>query len=169
MQPDIEKRFRRSHISAYDFDRAIEFIKEARKYHFRSIIYEALVNSAIIYYARPFSPNELKADALSNAKLEKELWDFEDPLEQSFHDRIILLRKKVVAHAEYGPGMYTINSVSVEPTGQSSICSSIWRASHEWFDLHKFERIATEMHARCHLAVTEDLLVSYPIGPPASP
>jgi hypothetical protein len=72
MQPDIEKRFRRSHISAFDFDRAIEFVKEARKHHFRSIIYEALVISAIIYYARP---------------------------------------------------------------GQSSILSSIWRASHEWFDL----------------------------------
>jgi hypothetical protein len=164
MQPEIEKRFRRSHISAYDFDRAIDFIKEAHKHKPRSIIYEALMIGAIIYYGRPFSTNERKADALSNARIEKELWDFEDPQEQAFHDRIILLRNKVVAHAEYGPGMYTTNVVSVDPTGQTSILSNVWRASHEWFDLFKFERVATEMRARCHLAVAEDLLTSYPVG-----
>lgn len=166
MQPDIERRFRRSHISAYDFDRAIDFIKEARKHHPKSLIYDALLTSAIIYYARPFSPNEhwKNPDPLSESTIDKTLRGFEDPKEQKFHDEIIELRNKVVAHAEYGHGKYTVNQVSVEPTGQTSILSSVWRPSHEWFDLFKFERIATEMRARCHIAVSEDLLMSYPVA-----
>jgi hypothetical protein len=166
MQSDIEKRFRRSHISADDFDRALTFIKEARKQHFRSTIYEALLISAIIYYARPFSSNEQRKNPnpLSEATIDKELMGFEDPKEQKLHDEIIDLRNKAVAHAEYGQGKYTINHVSVEPTGQTSILSSVWRPSNEWFDLFTFERIATEMRARCHMAVSEDLLISYPVA-----
>jgi hypothetical protein len=166
MQPDIEKRFRRSKISVDDFTQAIEFIKEAQKHQFKSLIHEALLVSAIIYYARPFSGNELDKNALSNARIEKELWDFEDPDEQAFHDRIILLRNKVLAHAEYGPGRYTVDVVSDEATGETSIHSRVWRASAEWLDLHLFERIATEMRARCGLAVIEDLPPTHPDGVP---
>jgi len=109
------------------------------------------LTSAIIYYARPFSPNEhwKNPDPLSEPRIDRTLTGFEDAKEQKLHDEIVILRNKVVAHAEYAPGKYSINQMSVEPTGQMSISSTIWRASHEWFDLHRFERIATEMRARC--------------------
>ena len=166
MEPDIVKRFRRSHISAHDFDRAIEFIKEARKHQPKSLIYDALLISAIIYYARPFSPNEYwkNPNPLSESTIDKTLTGFEDPKDQKLHDEVMILRNKVVAHAEYAAGTYSINQMSVESTGQMSIASSIWRASHEWFDLHLFERIATEMRARCHIAIHEDVLISYPLA-----
>lgn len=164
MKLDIQKRFRRSHISADDFDRAIEFIREAQNHQPKSLIYDALLISAIIYYARPFGPNEHRKnrDPLSESSIDDTLTGFEDPNEQKLHNEIVILRNKVVAHAEYAPGKYSIDQMSVAPSGQMSIASTIWRASHEWFNLHQFERIATEMRARCYLAITEDVLISYP-------
>jgi hypothetical protein len=60
MQPDsdIERRFRRTHISQHDFTRAGEFIAAARNYDVATLEHEALLIAAIIYYARPFSGNE---------------------------------------------------------------------------------------------------------------
>jgi len=47
------------HVSARDFAGAIRFIQAARAFPESALEFEALVESAIIRYARPFSPRQM--------------------------------------------------------------------------------------------------------------
>ena len=44
-------------ISVYDFEKCIEFLREATKQSAEQLMYEALLICSLIYYCRPFSSN----------------------------------------------------------------------------------------------------------------
>jgi hypothetical protein len=82
MQPnsDIERRFRRTHISQHDFGRAGEFVSAARNFGVETIEHVALLIAAIVYYARPFTPNEKEKkgqNPQSDARLNEDLANFD--------------------------------------------------------------------------------------------
>jgi hypothetical protein len=161
MQPnsDDERRFRRTYISKHDFARAVEFVSAARNHDVATIEHEALLISAIIYYARPFSGNEQKPkkdrDPPSDARLDESLAEFkEDPEEGALHDRIVKLRNKAVAHAEFDN--YPVMLTGAE---QRTVVSRAWHVVDEKLDLVRFHRIAKEMEARCLHGVYEDVML----------
>lgn len=63
------RQFRRTQISMGDFLMAIRFLKTAPVHATSTTEYEALLMSAVICYARPFSGNEKAAGARATSRL----------------------------------------------------------------------------------------------------
>jgi hypothetical protein len=103
-------------LALTDFKSVLVFIEIAQKHEVASIEYEALVECAVIRYARAFVPNEKKgveknAPVGSRLELTAHLLEFlqrlpDSPLET--HKRVLELRHTVVAHV---PG--DLNPVAV--------------------------------------------------------
>lgn len=95
-----EVKFNRLSISLKDFEKARDFLVEAKKHPYGSLVHEALVFSAIICYYRPFTCNEKDANSAAAAKLK--LSDFSSllPNELAIHETCKVLRNKALAHAE---------------------------------------------------------------------
>jgi hypothetical protein len=150
MDPRIVKRFNRTHISRDDFARARRFIKGARPYDVASTEYEALLIAAVIFYARPFSNNERKADAQSTPRLADKLVPFKGE-ELKLHKRILLLRNRAVAHGEsaFNRVQFVPPFTAVEGEGGFATWGQTWHIASERLDLDKFEHIADEMIRRC--------------------
>jgi hypothetical protein len=156
---DDERRFRRTHISKHDFRRAGEFVRAAREHEISTIEHEALLIAAIIYYARPFSGNEKdrkkhQPPPPSDARLHESLANFEEGEDQILHDRIVKLRHKAVAHAEFGN--YPVMLMGEE---QRTIVSSAWHVIAEQLDLARLKKIANDMQTRSTLGVYEDVML----------
>lgn len=96
-----ERKFHRYSISLQDFRKASEFLVEAKKHPYGSLIHEALLFSAIICYYRPFSPNEKEKDARASSRLD--LTDFPTLTtdEAQVHELCKELRNKALAHSEF--------------------------------------------------------------------
>ena len=102
MSDEVDSTLHRVLISKDEFKRAIEFVEGARRHNESEIEYEALVHSAIIFYARPFTNNEgPRRDVPRGAQ---QLTGIDVPTvlgeDFAFHERIVNLRMKVVAHSE---------------------------------------------------------------------
>lgn len=95
-----EAKFNRFSIALKDFEKANEFLNEARRHEYGSLIHEALMFSAIVCYFRPFTNNE--KDPNSKAASRLELSDFESlsNSELKIHEACKELRNKALAHAE---------------------------------------------------------------------
>lgn len=95
-----EAKFNRYSIALKDFEKAREFLEEARRHQYGSLIHEALVFSAIVCFFRPFTNNE--KDPNSKAASRLELSDFESlsNSELLIHETCKELRNKALAHAE---------------------------------------------------------------------
>lgn len=150
MEPAKAKTVKRTQISRDDFADAKRFIDAARKNASDSIEYEALVQAAIIAYARPFSGNERGQDSPSDRNLDPAVvaLDGEDRI---LHDRIITLRNKAVAHAASVNNPVEILPLKSEATITDgfSTQSHRWSAAREQIDLDAFHRIADAMVYRC--------------------
>jgi hypothetical protein len=137
-------------LSGDDFRRAAEFAKAARLHPVSSIEHEALVHSAILFYARPWLDNEerksnLPKDArmLIGIDLAGTLGDNE-----VFHERIIRLRKKVIAHAEaeFFPAQHGGPlKIGNKGTRGLTMVRRIWHVTDEQLDLELLEQIAITM------------------------
>lgn len=95
-----EAKLNRFSIALRDFEKAEEFLTEARNHSHVPLVHEALVFSAIICYFRPFTNNETSPSSAAAARLE--LSDFL-PLssdEICIHETCKNLRNKALAHAE---------------------------------------------------------------------
>jgi hypothetical protein len=141
----------RTHISAHDFETAGSFIQAAKNYPPSAIEYEALVECAVIRYARPLSSNERrgsgKADARLSVNVQQILLSQGDV---DLHNRIITLRNKMVAHAESEFYPTTL----LDPVGTSrasgfAVASTRWHILGENLDLDAFARIAEAMRRAC--------------------
>jgi hypothetical protein len=151
--PTPDPTLLRVHISSRDFKRALDFIRKAREHVENTIEHEALLEGAVLRYARPFSPNEKAAKAKADSSLMidiaavlGEVTDFE------LHQRIIKLRNKVIAHSEseHYP-MSTFPSFIGGPDDIRSLGfqSRSWHVVNERLDLDAFERITKAMHLKC--------------------
>ena len=144
------RRFNRTHIARRDFEKAIAFIDVAETHLIYTVEYEALLLSAIIYYARPFSGNERGAAPPSDSKL---VVDVEGLLGEDLplHKRIIEVRNKAVAHAEFA--YYPVHLLPTESDpeigrGFASKAQS-WHVLNEHIDLAAFRRMAEALHQKC--------------------
>jgi hypothetical protein len=142
----------RIHMSARDFKDADERIEAAQSHPETSFEHEALLEIAILRYARPFTGNERDPRALADSRLSgvkpQEVLLAEDvPL----HDRILTLRSKVVAHSEakHNP-MRLVDPFAGEPGLRSAgFVSRRWHVVNEHLDLAAFARICRAMHVKC--------------------
>jgi hypothetical protein len=158
LDPAVEKTLRRLKISREDFAQAGAFITAARQHSVSKIEHEALLLSAIICYARPFGPNEkaVKGGEMhSDPTLDLSLAEFEDDDDLELHNRVILLRNKAVAHAEFSlnPIRLVADRGGFGDAAVAAMVYSVWDVRHERLDLFRFQRIAKEMQSRCVIAV----------------
>jgi hypothetical protein len=149
MEPDITRRFNRAHISRRDFKKAVGFIEAAMTHDLVSVEYEALMISAIVNYARPFSGNERGKAPASDSVL---VVDVKQLLgeDSALHDRIVTMRNKAVAHSEFGK--YPVQIMAVpEPNSDAGFAASSqsWHVLNERIDLEAFKRIAEALHKKC--------------------
>ena len=101
MTEDEQKELYRLNIGKWDIDKAVSMLKAALNHDPSTIEYEALVGSAIVLYARPFSANEKEENAKSNARVPRRVIDHYSSDELELHKRILNRRNKAIAHAEW--------------------------------------------------------------------
>jgi hypothetical protein len=145
-----KRRFNRTHISRRDFAKAIAFIDAAANHVINTPEYEALLLSAIICYARPFSGNERGNPAPSDTKL---IVDVEGLFGEDFklHKRMIEVRNKAVAHAEFAYYPVQLLATDSDPDIGRGFASSSqsWHVLNEHIDLIAFRRVAEALHQKC--------------------
>jgi len=101
MTEDEQKELYRLNIGKWDLDKTVSLLETALRHEPTSIEYEALVTSAIIHYARPFSDNEKKKDAKAMSRIPERVLDQLSKEEHALHERLINRRNKAIAHAEW--------------------------------------------------------------------
>lgn len=131
-------------ISRQDFEKAQLFLEQLANQQYGSVTYEALLISAIVFYARPFSPNEKKGNADAESRVDLAVIDQLTEPERELHTLIVGLRNKAVAHAEY-----LHNPTNALPSGVIvSKPFSIWSYFHGNSDIHNFSDLAGKVLIR---------------------
>jgi hypothetical protein len=136
-------------LSIDDFKRAGEFLGAARNHAAASIEYEALLHSAILFYARPFTDNASRGSKLKDAAKRLTGLNLKAIFGERvrYHQRILKLRKHVVAHAdaEFFPATRSEFKMGNQYTQGFSMDCTTWHVSEEKLDLGTFEQIAKDM------------------------
>ncbi len=136
-------------LSLDDFRRAGECVKAARLHPESSIEYEALLHGAILFYARPYSNNEVPKSKLPEEAKKLTGLDIATILGEhaALHARVIMLRNKVVAHAEaeFFPATRSEFNLGNQYTQGLSMECTTWHVAEEQLNLEIFELIASKM------------------------
>lgn len=141
MDKITNKEINRLSISRQDFEQCVRFLKELSKHEYADTPYEALLLSAIVCYARPFSCNEKDKSAKADPRITDNVTDGLSHEDLELHKSILTLRNKAIAHAEW----------SQHPTGVSengvisSARFSIWKHFHGTDDIERFIRLVSKM------------------------
>lgn len=140
--PRSKERINRLTSASLDIENCLRFLDELMNHKYGSTLYEALLVSAVIFYARPFSQNEKKGSPhLSEPRVPNSVLSGLSQDESKFHENIVTLRNKAVAHAEW----------SHHPTGVSdsgiikAIPFSIWRHFQGSAELAQFRGLARKV------------------------
>jgi hypothetical protein len=158
-------------LSGDDYQRAEEFVKAARRHAPGDIEYEALMHSAILFYARPYTDNEPKKSKLPEEARKLTGLDVPSILgaDLPFHDRLLALRNKVIAHAEaeFFPAQNLKLAIGSKGQFGLGFQRRSWHVVSENLDLDVFERVAVKMRSstRTHVfdvARQRDLLQEGP-------
>lgn len=150
---DTRKELNRLTISRNDFDKCLEFLSELTSQEYGTIIYESLLLSAIVFYARPFSCNEKRNASKAESRIDLAVVDQLNEEEQQLHDRLLELRNKAIAHAEW----------TFHPTGVTeskiiqSMPFSVWKDFRGRAEIDAFLRLVQKVLLRAH-HVTADKL-----------
>ena len=133
--------------------RAMEFVEAASKHGAATIEYEALLHSAIIFYARPFTNNEGPRRGVPDGAQKLTGVDVRAVLAEDFalHEHIVRLRMKVVAHSEaaFNPARHIPLTIGNPDTRGVAFARRAWHVVFESLDLEAFSRIAEKMHKAC--------------------
>lgn len=141
-----EQKFNRYSIARLDFEKAAEFATEALQHLPNSIIYEALVFSAVVCYYRPFSSNEKDVNAPATSSLNVKEFSSWTQDEENLHARCKELRNQALAHSEWGhnpTGLDKLNGVI------SSRPFSLFSAG---VDISSLIQLAKRLATVCHHA-----------------
>jgi hypothetical protein len=153
MNTKVDATLHRVLISKDEFIRAIEFIKAAKRHVENEIEYEALLHSAIIFYARPFTNNEGPRSGAPKEAHQLTWIDVPSTLGEdfAFHGRIVKLRMKVVAHSEaaFNPAQHIPLTIGNPDTRGVAFSRKAWHVVSETLDLDVFLRIAETMNRAC--------------------
>jgi hypothetical protein len=173
MSNSIHPVLLRVKLSLDDFKRVGEFLKAARSHPTSSIEYEALLHSAILFYARPFTDNAERTSKLKDAAKKLTDLNIKAILEGHvwYHQKILKLRKHVVAHADaqFYPATIAEFKLGNRYTQGFSMTCTTWHVVEEHLDLEIFALIASKMAdaTRNHLfnvGIELDVIQS---GPPS--
>lgn len=110
----LNAQFTRAHISARDFNEAREYLQVLRGRRLVSI-QRALLFSAIVAYARPFTQNERTPTPSTTSQLGVKLNKELTKPELALHDKLVALRNQALAHSEYT--QKAVRRVMGTPTG----------------------------------------------------
>ena len=121
----IEAQFNRVFISKYDFKEAEEYLL-SYKLELDDVIKRAILVAAVISYSRPFTKNEGGKNGKSTSILKGSVNKIlKESGEIEFHEKILDLRKKAVAHSDF----------SKNPTRLIEASKKGTTVSHRKFDL----------------------------------
>lgn len=152
MTEEEQKELYRLNIGKWDIDKAVSLLEAAVKHVPTTIEYEALVTSAIIHYARPFSSNEKEKDAKAIARVPERVTDRFSIEERALHDRILNRRNKAIAHAEW-------NEFSVDVDFETQVISSRRYSIYpEFLNANPFLALAKKLLQRLHNEVADHVL-----------
>jgi hypothetical protein len=154
---DMKKTVNRLTISRHDFERCRDFLAALPDQEYGTITYEALLVAAIIFYSRPFSSNEKEKGAQAESRVDTAVLDNLTAEESALHIRILELRNKAVAHAEwqFHPTAVTTNKVI------QSMPFSIWKYFRDTTDVELFSLLVGKVLLRAN-HITADMLLSMP-------
>lgn len=97
-----KEKINRLTSATLDLENCIRFLNELLNQEYGSTAYEALVMSAIVLYARPFSRNEKNGSPYpSESCVPGAVLSGLTADEKKLHEEIITLRNKAIAHAEW--------------------------------------------------------------------
>lgn len=97
----VNPELNRLTIARGDLEQALRFLKRAAELAPTGVEYEALVMTAIILYARPFSRNERDPEAMATERVPDSVMSEYTEEERKLHERLIEVRNKAIAHAEW--------------------------------------------------------------------
>lgn len=152
----VDQVLNRLTISRQDFERSRQFLEQLTSQQYGSVLYEALLLSAIVFYARPFSSNEIDTNANAQSRIDSAVVDQLTDDELKFHKMILELRNKAIAHAEwtYHPTNAMENGVI------ASRPFSIWSYFQRISDIQYFFDLAGKVLKRAnHLTADKVRLV----------
>ena len=138
-------------------DWVLEFIDKLSTQEYGTIVYEALLLSAIVFYVRPFSGNERGNDSKAESRVDLAVINQLNEEERQLHERLLDLRNKAVAHAEW----------TFHPTGVTeskiiqSMPFSIWKDFRGRPEIDAFSSLVEKVLLRAH-HVTGDKLRAIP-------
>lgn len=151
------KGLNRLTISRHDFEKCLEYLGKLKSQEYGSIIYEALLLTAIVFYARPFSCNEKCKNSKTESRVDLAIIDQLNEEDQQLHGRLLDLRNKAIAHAEW----------TFYPTGVTeskiiqSMPFSVWNEFRGSMEIEAFSRLVEKVLLRAH-HVTGDKLRTLP-------
>ncbi len=150
----LKKTFHRAALSRRDFHEVCEFLKAIPGENSRTARY-ALITSAIIAYARPFSGNERDRDAEATSSLHIDPAAILDADQVALHQEIVRLRNKLIAHAEFAQS--PVRLTDAQPDGMTLLGPYVCadgklydlRNYLEQIDVKRFKRIADIFAVHC--------------------
>ena len=94
-----QKLINRANLSRHDFEECNKFLDEFIKKN-EDTIKEALLISALVAYARPFSENKEHPKIINKIPLEKVTRPL-GPEERKLHNRLMTIRNQAIAHSVF--------------------------------------------------------------------
>jgi hypothetical protein len=142
---DATAIFHRAILSRRDFQQTVHFLQEVRTERTR-IENDAFLIAAVISYARPFSPNERDPQPMAVSRLTINPESVLSPEQLAVHRKVILLRNKVVAHAEFATD--PVGLLDAQPDGMT-LSGPYLEIKDEVDDVRPFLSVAQTMQAEC--------------------
>jgi len=97
------KKLHRLTISVHGLKKCRDVLNELSKLDEGTLLYESVLSFAVILYARPYLCNEKKEKSKSAPSVDKdEIVNDLNGDQLSLHKKLIKLRNKAIAHAEWG-------------------------------------------------------------------
>lgn len=147
------KAISRLTISRHDLEQCQNFLQQLEHQRYGSVLYEALLIAAIVFYARPFSSNERNKDANADSRIDEQVLDQLNNEERELHKTILTLRNQAIAHAEW----------THYPTGVSknriimSMPFSIWKYFQNDSEIAAFSSLVEKVLLRAHHLTADEL------------
>jgi len=154
-----DQELNRYSISVRDFEKTIEFLKEALGKSSCSVIIESLLMSTIICYCRPFSSNERGKGAKATSKIQLESFSDITESERTLHEKCMAVRNKAIAHAEW------TNNPTKRDSETNVICSRAYSLTSDQIDWQALLTLTDKLRKQCHNFRADFLMKKRLLGP----
>lgn len=138
------QEFHRLMISRGDFEDCLRYLKYRKTFRYASVAGEALISSALICYARPFSNNE-RGSKEASSRVPNWILNPLSASEELLHRKLIDVRNKAVAHAEWASFPVRIRKSGVVAFKRFSLLTAFTGPV-----IRQFEALAWKLHDRAN-------------------